>query len=390
MTGRGYKDACRRRGLPYTSLYTLPVDLLTSYDQDYALGDTSWFHVADVSSARAALRGPVLAVVPTTEPSIVLADGLGTALGLPSNPVSTALARRDKTVMRRHAVTRGVRVPAFAVVSRVDIPAAADALGYPAIAKPAKGAGAHGVTVLRGAGEVPDLVTDDLFGHPMREWIVEEYVRGRELAVNAFTEHGRHRVLDIWEYRQPNGDDYDQPYWDVVQLPEDDPDRERAVEFVHAVLDAYDVRLGPSHTEIKVDDRGPCLIELGTRLPGAHIVDQWTAHSSIRPYDDTLSVYLGASTGLLTRDLGFDAALGICCLRNDDRPGELVSTTWLEDVRSVDGVDAVFTDLRPGDHVPVTADLGSVVAFALVSAPDHNLLDRVLVEVRSAAALELK
>jgi hypothetical protein len=246
------------------------------------------------------------------------------------------------------------------------------------------------VVILSEPGDALELPAHDLFGGVNQNWLVEEYVRGRELAVNCFSQDGRHRVLDIWEYRQPHDADYDQPYWDLVQLRPDDPDWAAAKEFVLKALDVYQVRIGPSHTEIKIEAAGPCLIELASRLPGAHMTDQWVLHSAIRPYDDTLAAHLGEDSGLLTRDLGFDAVLGICCLRNDERPGVLTEWDGLDEVRRLAGVDAVHPCVASGDFVPLTRDLGSLTAFVLVHGRTTTEVDDLLRAVRHRVRLELK
>ena len=393
LTGRGFKEACARRGLRVISVYTLTSEFLAGVDPRYASGDALSLYVTTADAARAALPGPPRAVVPTTEPSVLIADQLGASLGLPGNPVATSVARRDKIAMRRHALARGLRVPPFVVTGPEGFEAAAERIGYPVILKPATGAGSYGVTLLPDAAALAKTIRTlnpvDLFGRPIQHWSVEQYVAGRELAVNTFNVGGRHRVLDIWEYRQPSEARYDQPYWNLVQLARDDPDWKRAAEFAVAVLDAFEVQIGPGHTEIKIDDAGPCLIEVASRLPGAHMVDHWAMHSAIRPYDDTLSVFLGEDPGLLERDLDFDSALGICCLRNDDWPGRLRRIAGLDEVKRIPGVDEVYTMLAPGDHVPVTRDLGTLVAFVLVSGPDLRAVNDLFSLVRSTVRLEL-
>lgn len=390
MTGRPFKDACRRRGLPMISLYTLDEALLASYDRDYRYDDDQVVYAADAGEAARRLARPVRAVVPTTEPSVEVGDRLGALLGVPGNPADTAPARRCKAVMRSRAAESGLRVPRFEVVTQDEIDAAAKRIGFPAIAKPLRGAGSHGVVVLPGPAGVFELPRHDLFGAANQVWLIEEYIRGRELAVNCFSQDGRNRVLDMWEYRQPDDADYDQPYWDLVQVRPDDPDWPVAERFVLTALDTYRVQLGPSHTEIKFDAAGPCLIELASRLPGAHMTDHWRMHSAIRPYDDTLAAYLGEDTGLLSGDLGFDAVLGICCLRNDDRPGVLKELAGVDDVRRMAGVDAVYPCVAPGDFVPLTRDLGSLTAYVLVHGQNAADVDALLRAVRQHVRLELK
>ncbi|NYH52902.1 MULTISPECIES: ATP-grasp domain-containing protein [Nocardiopsis] len=391
MTGYGFKRACRERGLRVVALYTLDRGLLSSLQADYTSGDDLSLYARDAAAAQGLVASPVRAVIPTTEPSVVIADGLSGALGLPGNPTATALARRDKTAMRTHAAARGVPVPDFEATSTEGVAAALGRVGHPAIVKPATGAGSQGTVLVADPAEAAslDLRTVDTFGSPVGTWLVERYVRGRELAVNTFSQGGRHRVLDVWEYCQPSESDYDQPYWDVVQLSPDDPGLARATSLALRVLNAYEVELGPAHVEVKIGLEGDFLIEIATRLPGAHMVDHWERNSTIRPYADTLAAYLGEDTGLLERDLGFDRALGVCCLRNDDRPGTITALTSADELAGLPGVEEVFLHVSPGDIIPLTRDLGSLVGFVLVSAPEHETLREYMSRVRSHVKLEL-
>ncbi|MFB8765421.1 ATP-grasp domain-containing protein [Nocardiopsis alba] len=391
MTGYGFKQACRERGLRVVSLYTLDRGLLSSLQADYTSGDDLSLYARDTEAARSLVAPSIRAVIPTTEPSVVVADGLSGELGLPGNPAVTALARRDKTTMRAHAAARGVPIPAFEATSTEGIAAALSRIGYPAIVKPATGAGSQGTVLVSDPAEAAslDLRAVDTFGSPVGTWLVERYVRGRELAVNTFSQGGRHRVLDVWEYRQPSKSDYDQPYWDVVQVPPDDPGLIRASGLALRVLDAYRVELGPAHIEVKVGPDGDFLIEIATRLPGAHMVDHWERNSTIRPYADTLAAYLGEDTGLLERDLGLGRALGICCLRNDDRPGTITALTGADELSGLPGVEDVFLHVSRGETIPLTRDLGSLLGFVLVSAPEHDTLREYMSRVRSHVKLEL-
>ncbi|MEE2037666.1 ATP-grasp domain-containing protein [Nocardiopsis sp. CT-R113] len=390
MTGYGFKRACRERGLRVVSLYTLELGLLSALQADYTRGDDLSLYAHDAETAEELVGSTVRAVVPTTEPSIVVADRLGGVLGVPGNPAATALARRNKAAMRLHAVARGIPVPAFEAVATEDVPTSVARVGYPAIVKPATGAGAQGIALVAEAEATAslDLSAVDTFGSPICTWLVERYVRGRELAVNTFSQGGRHRVLDVWEYCQPSDGDYDQPYWDVVQLSAEDPDLAAAADLALRTLDAYEVELGPAHVEVKVGEDGAFLIEIATRLPGAHMVDHWERNSAIRPFADTLAAYLGEDTGLLERDLGFDRILGVCCLRNDDRPGTVASLTGAEELAGLPGVDDVFLQVSPGDTIPLTRDLGSLLGFVLVSAPGLDALRERMSFVRSHTKLE--
>ncbi|GAA1847242.1 ATP-grasp domain-containing protein [Actinomadura bangladeshensis] len=395
LTGLPFKAACRARGHTVVSLYTLSAEALREFAPDHASGDDVTLYAADPARACALVAGTgrrIRAVVPATEPAVHVADVLASRLGLPGNDPATALARRDKSVMRRLAVRAGIAVPEFERVSRpADARTAARRIGFPLVLKPATGAASRGVRLVPHPQDLDAAVAAaadlDLFGAPVRDWLVERYVRGREFAVNAFSLDGRHRIIDVWEYLQPSGADYDQPYWDLIQVPRDDPAHGTAAAFALRVLDAFGIRVGPSHTEVKGDERGVSLMEVASRLPGARIADHWIGHAAFHPFDAALAALLGEADA--DPEPGFDAVLGICCLRNDGDGGTLRAVHGLDDLAGTPGVDAVHLAYAIGDHVPPTRDLNTIVAKVLVSGNDHTSVRNTLEAVRAKAELEI-
>jgi biotin carboxylase len=392
MTGAGFKQACADRSLRVVSVYTLAREKLVELDPGYTRGDDVSLHCTTVAEAIGSLDGPVSAVIATSEPSVAFADELAAQLGLPGNPTHTSAARRNKVAMRGHAVDTGVPIPRFQLATVEQIPAAVNAIGYPAILKQPTGAGAYGVHLLsddEDLAALTQLESRDLFGAPVDAWLVEEYVRGREFAVNGFSHSGSHEVLDVWEYRQPGTADYDQPYWDVVQVHPSDPDFELARDFVLTTLKTYEVRLGPSHTEIKMGPDGPVLIEIASRLPGAHITDHWARHSPIRPYADVLAAFLGEHPGPIAEAPAFNRCLAITCIVNNQHGGVLTAIHGLDQARTLPGVDEIFVNARPGQEIPKTTGLDSVAVVVLISGADPDVRDATIATVRTTIRLEL-
>ncbi|WKK24427.1 ATP-grasp domain-containing protein [Streptomyces olivoreticuli] len=393
--GAGYKKAALDMGLAVVAVYTLDPQELKARWPDHTDGDDVSLYAPDAAGALAALRGTgyaFRAVVPAFESAVHLADAIAHELGLPGNEASLAWARRNKAAMRAHAAEAGVRIPAFRLVHDFSqVPAAAAEVGYPAIVKPTMDAGANGVTLISDARAAENVTIDDdnaLFGSP-KEWLVEQYIRGREFAVNCFSSDGDHRVIDMWEYRQPDSRDYDFPLWDNVQATPEDPDWERVAEHVAQVLTAFGVRRGPSHTEVKVASDGVYLIEVGARLPGGPATDQWVEYTDIRPFHDALECYLGRRPEIMDKPLGSRALFGAIAIRNDDAPGTLVAVHGLDKVRERPAVDKVLVSYEPGDHVPVTHETKTIPVGAWVSAPDQQGVVRALAEIRAAVTLEI-
>ncbi|SCK10810.1 ATP-grasp domain-containing protein [Streptomyces sp. WMMB 322] len=398
LNGEPFKRACMDAGLPVIGVYTFDRPTLESMSPLHAQGDTVSLYGSDPHSLDGRLRElteSVAAVIPATEPGVCCAASLAARWGLPSNPVSTAAACRDKRLMRELARREGLRVPRHQVADSAEaVHDAALRIGFPVIVKPATGAASHNVFLVDGPAALSEIFEKDrrdLFGASVDQWLVEEYVRGREFAVNTFTVNGRHTVLDTWEYRMPSGEDYDNPYWDFVQLDEPSTVRTAVERFAIAVLEAFGIRIGPCHIEVKADEAGrPVLIEVGARLPGAGIPLMWERHSTWRPYHDTLACYLGRRPSLSHAPPSFDATIGMCFIRNDGEPGVLRELTGLDLIAGQPGVEQVLAPYTVGDLVPTTRDLGTELAKVRMSAPSGAALSSLIRTVRRTVRADIE
>jgi biotin carboxylase len=383
LNGKPFKDVCARSGYAVASVYTLATAELEDMAPDHRDGDTISIYSRDASvlgSLLASAVPDVRAIIPATEPATHIAAVLAEQRGVPGNSAAVGLARRDKVAMRELAARRGLRIPRFEVTERDGIAAAARRIGLPVIVKPPTGAASHGVRLITSEAELAGTCAGpdkDLFGNPVTRWLVEEYIRGPEYAVNTFSHGGQDAVIDIWEYRQLDQRDYDYPYQDFLQT-EPDP---RIASFALDVLRAFEISVGPAHIEIKLGPDGPVLIEVGARLPGAGIPVLWQRHSSIRPYHDTLAAHLGSKPRLLRGEPGFRASVGMTFIRNDGPPGVLRSLRGVGAARQLPGVDVVHSRAQVGDFVPTSDHLGAELVKAELSAPSHRelrtLADRV-------------
>ncbi|MGY5045115.1 ATP-grasp domain-containing protein [Streptomyces sp. 900105755] len=385
----GFKPQVAERGMAVISVYTMPREHLGARYPDHTVGDTVSLYAAELDDIRAQLAeldADIRAVVPANDVAVDKADTLAEEFGLPGNGARLALARRDKSAMRETAARSGVRIPRYVMVEdAAGIARAARDVGFPAIAKHTGGAGSHGIRLLSGPGDVEDLSAlhrTDHFGRPVEAWLVEQYVRGRELGVNFFSHDGTHHVLDIWEYRQPDDRDYSFPYWEWAQISQDDPDWQTAVDYVRQVLDTFGVRLGPSHTEIKMSAGEPYLIELGARLPAYPMIDAWLAHSDLDPHRQTLAGRLGEVPKIATEPVKFDGYCGANAIRNDGPAGRLVEIRGLDEVERLPGVDKLVVRYRPGDMVPTTTSIATIPLRVSVSAPDRRTLIQRMAAVR--------
>lgn len=393
--GRHYKTAVRDLGFKAVSVFTgLSGAAVRAADP----ADTTSLHVRDVDDAVRQIRTAecdVRAVVPTNGSSLHVADEIAARLGLPGNDPALGWARRNKVAMRTRAVHAGVRVPDFRLArSLAEVAEAARDMGFPVIVKQTMGTGSYGVSVISDASDLDErerVGTADRSGAPVTEWLVERYVRGREYAVNFLSADGEHRLIDIWEYRRPDDRDYDFPLWDIVQIDDAHPDHARLERFCREALDAFGIRQGPGHIEVKCggDEDDVHLIELAARFSGGPAVPLWTRHSDLRPFHDAVECSLGRRPAVIDGSHGFKAVLGSVVIRNDSAPGTLVAVHGLDALRALPGVADVLVEFRPGDHVPITDHSMCIPVSASVHGPDRAAVLRTMAVARRTVRLEI-
>jgi biotin carboxylase len=392
-----YKPRVAERDMAVISVYTMPAEHLRARYPDHAAGDTVSLYATELPEIRARIAetgAEIRAVVPASDVSVDKADAIAEELGLPGNGARFAVARRDKSVMRETAARAGVRIPRYALVEdAVGIAAAARTVGFPAFAKHTTGGSSHGTRLLSRPEDAEDLSalqSTDHFGRPVQAWLVEQYVRGRELGVNFFSHEGVHHVIDIWEYRQPDDRDYSFPYWDWAQIARDDPDWQTAVDYVRQTLDVFGVGIGPSHTEIKISNGEAYLIELAARLPAYPMVDAWIARSDLDPHGQTLASRLGETPRIATEPVKFDGLCGASAIRNDGPAGRLAQIRGLDLVERLPGVDRLVVGYRAGDWLPTSSSIRTVPVKVSVSGADRRELIERMAAVRDTVQLVME
>jgi hypothetical protein len=231
--------------------------------------------VADVA-ARLAADFPegFSGIVPWDEMSILYGAELGERLELGWNPRHVIERCRDKGVMKEYLRRAGtVRVNAGAVVHDAEEAIAfQEALGrWPVVVKPTGGAGSAHVTfaeepgeLLRGCQEV--LESGD------GEVLLEEYVGGIEYCVNGQVDRaGDLLVTDVWVYDRRPSHGFDNLYFETTSVAASDPRFPPLAEYAARVVEALGLKRAPIHLEVKVDAKGPCIIEIGARPAGGNL-----------------------------------------------------------------------------------------------------------------------
>ncbi|WP_303149977.1 ATP-grasp domain-containing protein [uncultured Cloacibacillus sp.] len=184
--------------------------------------------------------------------------------------------RRDKYAMAAAVERAGVPSLISRRVKNPDeaLAAAREINSWPVVIKPLEGAGSLGVSICGSMDELRErcarlLLSEDLFGQPCREALVQEYAAGTEYIVNTVSCGGRHYLTDMWRYRKIKIADRGNAYDHALLVSEPTAEERELFEYVKSCLDALGFEYGPSHTEAMITPKGPRLIEAGARPMGS-------------------------------------------------------------------------------------------------------------------------
>jgi biotin carboxylase len=128
------------------------------------------------------------------------------ALDLPGIGVETAHLMTNKIAMRRQLADAGVPQPRFAAVRTLhEARAAAGAVGFPAVLKPADSAGQRGLFLCESLGDVERHLHASLVQSTEQEAILESYHGGKEVNGLLVVRDGEPTVVTLSDRRRPPG-----------------------------------------------------------------------------------------------------------------------------------------------------------------------------------------
>jgi biotin carboxylase len=362
----------------------LGVELIVGSEEPPAIGDRSVAVPLDDPEAAVPVietiddgRG-VDAVVAVDDQGVVVAAAAGARLGFPHNPPDAVAATRDKRTLRERLATGEVAQPAFG-----DAPSA---VGYPCVVKPTGLAGSRGVIRCDDDAAYDAAVTRirAFWSGPL---IVEQYVPGVEVAVEAILRDGTLTTLAVFDKPDPLVGPYFEEtiYVTPSRLP---PATLAAVEqLVARGTDAIGLTEGPVHAEVRVDDTvAPArvvLIEVAARTIGGLCARTLQFGAGIALEEVVLRHALGMDLGDLARPTG---AAGVMMLPIP-RAGTLQRVDGRAEALAVPGVVGLDITVPAGHAVVPLPESDRYLGFLFARADTPGEVETAL--RAGAAALDI-
>ncbi len=226
----------------------------------------------------AAARQPFDGVVATDDAAVQLASEVAATLGLPHNPPLAARLSRRKDLARACLQQAGVPVPAHRRIE-LDRPLAPqlEGLRYPVVVKPVSLSASRGVlraddpaACRRACARIEAMLAreQDLPAAERRLLLIEAFVEGPELAVEALLHEGELELLAVFDKPDPlQGPCFEETYY-VTPSRHDPRDLALAVGTVARACRAYGLREGPVHAELRLARGQAWVMEVASRTIG--------------------------------------------------------------------------------------------------------------------------
>ncbi|WP_149183697.1 hypothetical protein [Streptomyces sp. TRM49041] len=293
-------------------------DVLAEHFPRHLLVDDYHSWAAERAAEEAAREHGVDLVASTSESDVLRAARLRERLGLPGQDTRSALAYRDKVVMKRLAREAGIRVPAFAALDGpLDLLDFIDAEGFPVVVKPRSGAGAEGVAILHTMADVTAFLdrqrTSDVPYLP-GQWMAESFVRADFFHVDGIMRDGR--LVHAWPGQYSGGlaeRVRDQTHVGSVLLAPDDDRTAVLMRFAADVVAALPAAPLPLafHLEGWIGADGvPVLCETACRAGGALIAEAYERSFGIQLAREGLRAQCGSGLALAHQPAAPATALG--------------------------------------------------------------------------------
>jgi biotin carboxylase len=330
---------------------------------------------------------PIDAIVGIDDATMVLAAALSAGLSLPHNSVASTVASRDKHQMRDLLSRDGVPVPSYVLRSLDDDPVLeARRMVYPCVVKPLMLSASRGVIRADDEGQFVGAVrrleailrTPDAaaLGDIARQVLVEAFIPGREVALEGLLVRGELHVLALFDKPDP----LDGPFFEETiyvtpsRLPA--PVQTEIASCTARAARALGLQDGPVHAELRVNRRGPSVIEVAARSIGG-----------------LCSRTLRFGTGLSLEELILRHALsiGIPSLERERRAagvmmipiplaGVLKEVRGQAESRSVSGIEEIAITAHPGEDLVPLPEGARYLGFIFARAESPERVEAALRE----------
>ena len=229
-------------------------------------------------------------VTAATDKPLVMMARIAEKYGFPFYSVETAQWSTDKFQMKQRFELGDVPHARGRLVKSV---AEAADMVFPVIVKPRDNSGSRGVKLCRTKEELEQSMVEAWEYSKLDSVLVEEFIEGPEYSIEGLHYDGKSEVIQFTE-KKTTEFPYNVELGHIQPANISEENKQKIREIVAKIGKALMFEDCPSHTELKINERGIFVIETSPRLGGDYITSTLTPLSTgVNVEDELLRIALG-------------------------------------------------------------------------------------------------
>ena len=327
-----------------------------------------------------AARGPFDGILAVGDrPAYVAAQAAEHLGNLRFHPAEAARAAANKLLARQRFRAAGMRVPAFRRMTTAD--AANASVSFPCVLKPLDSSASRGVIradneeeFRAAATRIARIIARNQEG----DLIVEDYIPGREFALEGVVTAGKLQTLALFDKPDPLEGPYFEETIYVTPSRETDQIQHDIRETAQAAVTALGLSDGPVHAEMRVNDRGVWILEAAARPIGGLCARVLRFEAPFGTLEKLLLRHaLGEDVSGARLASGSHGVMMIPI----PHAGIYQGVRGLEDARRVPGVEDIIMTAKQGQEMLPLPEGSAYLGFLFFRAPSAGLVVDGLREV---------
>ena len=329
------------------------------------------------SSKNYDLRGIIAADDKATE----IAAQAANALNLPHNPPDAVHLTRWKHKARQALSEASLPVPEYWVVNLSDISLGnVPEIKFPCVIKPLNLSASRGIIrcnnqmeLIHAAARVSKIVEQLVDTDSKTKALIEEYIPGKEVALEAVLQDGKLIPIAIFDKPDPLEGPYFEETYYVTPSRIDKPLQTKICEIIESACTVYGLKTGPIHAELRLNDNGIYIIEIAARTIGGECAKllEYASGKSLE------SIVIEYAMGKNVNALKLKSAAGVMMIPTP-RSGILRRVEGVLKAQNIVNIEAVNIAIREGHELVTLPEGASYLGFIFSTAETPEEVETAL------------
>lgn len=307
-------------------------------------------------------------------------------LNLPHNPPQAVHLTRWKHKARQALSKASLPVPDFWITSFENISKDnISGITFPCVIKPLNLSASRGVIrcntiedLKKAATRIKAIVEKYSEPESIEKVLIEEFIPGKEIAVEAILRKGKLIPITIFDKPDPLDGPYFEETFYISPAEIDKGTRNKVYSIIEQACLAYGLETGPIHAELRINDDGIYIIEIAARTIGGECA-KLLEYASGKSLEALVIEY---ALGINSDVVDLQSAAGVLMIPTP-RSGILRRVEGVLKAQAVKNIESVTIAIREGHELVTLPEGASYLGFIFATGESANEVETALREAQS-------